>query len=132
VRHPRHRIIPGRYTADTQMSLAITEAIVSGMDWTPRVLAGAFVDAFKCAPREGYASGFYDFLRHVRDGDQFLAEIHPDSDKSGAAMRAAPIRVYTSIAKVIERAALQAALTPDTADGTNAAFAAALMTHYFL
>ncbi len=29
VRHPRHRISPGRYTDDTQMSLAIAEAILS-------------------------------------------------------------------------------------------------------
>ena len=30
VKHPRHHIQPGSYTDDTQMSLAIAEAIVSG------------------------------------------------------------------------------------------------------
>jgi ADP-ribosyl-[dinitrogen reductase] hydrolase len=82
VRHPRHRIIPGTYTDDTQMSLAIAEVIVSGADWTPPNLANAFVAAFRRDPREGYASGLYDFLRHVRDGAQFLAEIQAESDKS--------------------------------------------------
>jgi ADP-ribosyl-[dinitrogen reductase] hydrolase len=132
VRHPRHRIIPGAYTDDTQMSLAIAEIIVSGADWTPLNLASAFVVAFKRDPREGYAGGFFDFLHHVRDGEQFLAEIHGESDKSGAAMRAAPIGVYPTIAKVAERARVQAALTHNTPDGISAAIAAALMSHYCL
>jgi ADP-ribosylglycohydrolase len=131
-RHPRHRIIPGAYTDDTQMSLAIAEVIVSGADWTPLNLANAFVAAFKRDPREGYAGGFYDFLRHVRDGQQFLAEIHCESDKSGAAMRAAPIGVYPSIAEVVERTRVQAAITHNTPDGINAALVAALMSHYCL
>lgn len=132
VRHPRHHIIPGAYTDDTQMSLAIAEVIISDADWTPLNLANAFVAAFKRDPREGYAGGFYDFLRHVRDGAQFLAEIHGESDKSGAAMRAAPIGVYPSIAEVVERTRVQAAITHNTPDGINAAIAAALMSHYCL
>ncbi|HEX3270708.1 MAG TPA: ADP-ribosylglycohydrolase family protein [Ktedonobacterales bacterium] len=132
VRHPRHRIIPGAYTDDTQMSLAIAEVIVSGEDWTPLNLANAFVTAFKRAPREGYAGGFYDFLCHVRDGAQFLAEIHGESDKSGAAMRAAPIGVFPTVTEVVKRTRIQAALTHNTPDGINAALAAALMSHHGL
>jgi ADP-ribosylglycohydrolase len=132
VRHPRHLITPGAYTDDTQMSLAIAEIIVSGADWTPLNLANAFVAAFKRDPREGYAGGFYDFLRHVRDGEQFLAEIHGASDKSGAAMRAAPIGVYPTVAEVVARTSAQAAITHNTPDGINAAIAAALMSHYCL
>lgn len=132
VRHPRHGIIPGHYTDDTQMSLAVAEAILSDQPWTPQMLADRFVGAFKRDPREGYAQGFYDFLRRVESGAQFLAEIRPDSDKSGAAMRAAPIGVYPTVAEVIERATVQARVTHDTPGGTHAAVAAALMAHYFL
>lgn len=132
VAHPQHRIRPGAYTDDTQMSLAIAEVIVSGKPWTAEILAHQFVEVFKRDPREGYATGFYNFLRHVQDGPQFLREIRPASDKSGAAMRAAPIGVYPTIEQVSERCALQAALTHNTPDGINAAIAAALMTHYCL
>jgi ADP-ribosyl-[dinitrogen reductase] hydrolase len=132
VRHPRHRIALGRYTDDTQMSIAVVEAILSDALWTPLLLADWFVEAFRRDPREGYSAGFYDFLHRVSSGAQFLAEIRPESDKSGAAMRAAPIGVYPTVAEVIERATVQARLTHDTPDGTNAAVAAALMTHYFL
>jgi ADP-ribosyl-[dinitrogen reductase] hydrolase len=53
VAHPRHRIAPGSYTDDTQMSLAVAEAIVDDLAWTPEALAAKFVQVFKRDPREG-------------------------------------------------------------------------------
>jgi ADP-ribosyl-[dinitrogen reductase] hydrolase len=132
VKHPRHHIQPGCYTDDTQMSLAIAEAIVSGEPWAPALLAERFVKVFQRDPREGYATGFSRFLRKVHDGEQFLKEINPTSEKSGAAMRAAPIGVYPTVSLVIERCTMQAALTHNTPGGIHAAVASALMTHYFL
>ncbi len=132
VKHPRHNIQPGSYTDDTQMSLAIAETILSGEPWKPTVLAHKFVEVFQRDPREGYATGFYHFLLHVRDGEQFLRNIRPTSEKSGAAMRAAPIGIYPTLSLVIERCTIQAALTHNTPNGINAAVVAALMTHYFL
>lgn len=117
VRHPRHEITLGAYTDDTQMSLAIVEVMVSGAPWTPEVLAEAFVEVFKRDPREGYAQGFYHFLQSVNSGTEFLAKIRPDSDKSGAAMRACPIGIFSTISEVIEKSTLQARLTHDTPDG---------------
>jgi ADP-ribosylglycohydrolase len=132
VKHPRHSIRPGCYTDDTQMCIAIAEAITAGDPWTPEALAARFVEAFKRDPREGYAQGFYGFLTQVKDSRQFLAEIRPDSDKSGAAMRAGPIGVFADIKEVIARSTLQAKITHDTPDGIRAAVASALMSHYCL
>lgn len=131
-KHPRHSIGPGRYTDDTQMTLAIVESILSAEDWTPQNLAARFVDVFKRDPREGYASRFYSFLKDMKDGAQFLAEIIPTSDKSGAAMRSIPIGIYPTRQEVIERTTIQAAITHNTPDGINAAVVTALMSHYFL
>ncbi len=132
IQHPRHGIRPGCYTDDTQMSVAIAEAIVTDDPWTAEALAQRFVTAFRRDPREGYAGGFYAFLQEVRDGADFVACIRPESDKSGAAMRAGPIGVYRPMAEVIHRSTIQAAITHNTSDGIKAAVAAALMTHYFL
>lgn len=132
IQHPRNNIRPGCYTDDTQMTLAIAEFIVGGAGWTPLNLAQKFVDVFKRDEREGYAGRFHQFLCDVKDGEQFLAEIQPNSDKSGAAMRAAPIGIFAKTATVIERSTIQAAVTHNTPDGINAAVATALMTHYFL
>ena len=132
VQHPRHATAPGCYTDDTQMSIAVAEAIVEGDQWTPETLAHRFVSAFKRDPREGYAGRFFEFLQQVDDGAEFLARLQPDSDKSGAAMRACPIGVFHPVSEVIRRSTIQAAITHNTTDGINAAIAAALMTHYFL
>jgi ADP-ribosylglycohydrolase len=131
-KHPRHETRPGQYTDDAQMSLAIAEAIVSGEPWTPENLAHRFVDVFHRDPHVGYAQRFYHFLRSTHSGVEFIANIRPDSEKSGAAMRAAPIGVFPTVAEVIEKCTLQARLTHDTPNGIAAANAAALMTHYFL
>lgn len=122
----------GCYTDDTQMSLAIAEALVSGDVWAPSKLASRFVEVYHRDPRGGYARGFQRFLEQTFTGSEFLRKIRPDSDKSGAAMRACPIGVLPTIAKVIDRATIQAKLTHDTPDGIAAACAAALMPHYFL
>jgi ADP-ribosyl-[dinitrogen reductase] hydrolase len=132
VRHPRHRLKPGCYTDDTQMSIAVAEAVLSAEPWTPRMLAQRFLDAFRRDKREGYAQSFYDFLQTVRDADDFLSRIQPFSDKSGAAMRAGPIGLFPEIPDVIQKARVQAAITHNTPDGINAAVAASLITHYFV
>ncbi|CAG0932465.1 hypothetical protein TFLX_02602 [Thermoflexales bacterium] len=132
LQHPRHAIRPGCYTDDTQMSLAIAEVIVADEPWTPEHLAHKFVQVFQRDPREGYAQGFYHFLHSVKSGEEFLQRIQPVSDKSGAAMRAAPIGVFKTIEEVCEKSRLQAALTHHTESGLNSAAAASLMTHYFL
>jgi ADP-ribosylglycohydrolase len=128
--HPRHSIRPGHYTDDTQMSLAIAEAIVADDPWTPAALAERFVTAFKRDPREGYAQRFQTFLTRISDSQEFLSLIQPASDKSGAAMRAAPLGIFPTIAEVMQRTEIQARITHDTVDGVNAAVAAALMAHY--
>jgi ADP-ribosyl-[dinitrogen reductase] hydrolase len=132
VQHPRHPITPGSYTDDTQMSIAIAEAIVERDPWTPQCLAGRFVTAFKRDQREGYAGAFFAFLQDVHNETDFLARIRPHSDKSGAAMRACPIGVFATVEEVADKARVQAAITHDTPGGTNAAVAAAVMTHYFI
>ncbi len=132
VKHPKHNIAPGCYTDDTQMSLAVAEALVSGERWTPENLARRFVTCFQRDPREGYAGRFYAFLRSVTDGRDFLDRIEPNSDKSGAAMRAAPLGVLPTVGEVLDKSRLQAAITHNTPDGIHAACAAALMSHFFL
>ena len=130
--HPLGGIPAGDYTDDTQMSLALAEALVEGLDWTPRVLAAKFVEVYRRDPRPGYAGRFQAFLDEVVDGDDFLARIRPDSEKSGAAMRAGPVGVLPDLDEVLDRTRVQAAITHNTPLGIDAACAAALMPHYFL
>ncbi|MBL8678713.1 MAG: ADP-ribosylglycohydrolase family protein [Myxococcales bacterium] len=128
-KHPRHKLGAGVYTDDTQMSLAVAELIADEASWDRPTIARYFVRAFHRDPREGYARGFYQFLREHDDAEGFLRDIHNDSDKSGGAMRATPCGLFESASQVEDLAELQASLTHDTTDGRNAAIAAALLTH---
>jgi ADP-ribosyl-[dinitrogen reductase] hydrolase len=130
--HPKWHIGNGKYTDDTQMSIAIAELLIAGKEWSRINLANKFVEVFKRDPRRGYAGGFYKFLKEVKTGKEFLEKIHPDSDKSGAAMRSSPIGIIPSTRQVIEYATIQAKITHDTHLGINAAIASALMAHYFI
>lgn len=131
--HPKHRgIKPGSYTDDTQMSLAVAELILEDAPWDKLTIARRFVDVFKRDERTGYAGHFYKFLKSVKTGDELLAQIKPESEKSGGAMRAPVIGIYPRIDIVMERAVIQASVTHNTPAGVSAAMAAALMTHYFL
>jgi ADP-ribosylglycohydrolase len=132
VRHPRHQREAGTYTDDTQMSIALAEALLSGEDWTATNLARRFVACFQRDRRTGYARHFQALLETVRDGEELLAVLKPDSDKSGAAMRACPLGVLREIPDLLERTRIQAAITHNTASGIKAAQAAALTVHYFL
>jgi ADP-ribosyl-[dinitrogen reductase] hydrolase len=131
VQHPAHLgVRPGAYTDDTQMTLAITELLISGEPWTPQRLADRFVRVFHRDQREGYASRFYRLLREVGDGEELLSRINPDSDKSGAAMRAGPLGLLPTVSDVLHHTAVQARVTHDTPAGIEAAQAAALAVHY--
>ncbi len=135
VQHKKHLgIKPGMYTDDTQMSIAIAEAIISGDPWLPGYIVGHFLNVFHRDPRDGYARGFQDFLedKNNKTPDGFLDNIRPDSDRSGAAMRAGPIGMIRDMNRVIEMAVIQAEITHKTKCGVDSAIAAALMPWFFL
>ena len=131
--HPKHLgIKPGMYTDDTQMSLAVAEALLDHKRPAPLDWAEHFVAAFQRDQREGYAQRFYDFLIGVKDGADFLARIKPHSDKSGAAMRALPVGYLANPELVLQVCAEQARITHNTPGGIRSAQAVALSAHYLL
>ncbi len=127
---PQPGIPQGVYTDDTQMTLAIAEALVSGDPWTPEHLAERYVEVYHRDPHDGYAPRFQQLLGDVRDGAELLSRLKPDSDKSGAAMRAAPVGLLPDVADVLHHTEVQARITHDTPAGVEAAQAAALAVHY--
>ena len=133
MQHPRHLgLKPGMYTDDIQMSLALAEHMVENRPWTREAVAESFVSTFHRDPRDGYARGFQKFLESVHSGEEFLERIKPHSDKSGAAMRAAPLGWIDDVDLLKERCELQARLTHDTPDGVAAALAVSLTAHFFI
>ena len=132
-RHHKYQTGAGRYSDDTQMSIAVAEALLKlGDAASVHDFTESFVVAFQRDPREGYAGHFHEFLQTVTDADDFLARICNNSDKSGGAMRAGACGLLRDVEVVKSIAARQASVTHDTPDGIAAAQAAGLMVHYLL
>jgi ADP-ribosyl-[dinitrogen reductase] hydrolase len=133
-KHYRKRagFTPGHYTDDTQMTLAIWEAVRLGEPWTPRYLADRFVYVYHRDPRPGYARGFEGVLKACKNGTELLEKLKPESDRNGAAMRSVPLGLLPSITKVKAYAKIQGAITHNTPGGIASSQAVGLMAHFGL
>ena len=133
VQHQKHKTLkPGSYTDDTQMSIGIAELLIEDIEWSPFNIANKFLEVFKRDERQGYAQGFYQFLKEIKSGEEFLKRIRPYSEKNGAAMRSVPLGYLSSPEKVMEYAGIQASLTHNTSLGINSSKAVGLMAYYFI
>lgn len=133
LKHPTHTLGAGRYTDDTQMSVAVAEVLLGDYGNISREsFAEAFVRTFHQDPRDGYSRNFQVFLEKTHSGEEFLKNIKPDSDKNGAAMRSVPIGVLSDPRKVKQVAELQARLTHDTPGGILSSQLVAMMSHFAL
>lgn len=131
--HPNHDHPVGCYTDDGQMSVANAEVLLGGSPSPGSLaLADRWVKVFKRDWRKGYARGFQAFLESVKDGQEFLDRIRPDSDKNGAAMRAAVFGVLPKIEDVLWYSTLQAKITHNTPAGILSSQVVSLMAHYAL
>lgn len=132
VKHPTHGLGKGQYTDDTQMSIALAEMLLSDLAWTPYNIVSKFLECFKRDERDGYSRLFQAFLESTNTPEEFLANIKPDSDKSGGAMRASCLGYLHTIEEVLDKCRTQAAITHNTPDGIAAAQASSLLSWYMI
>lgn len=135
VQHPTHLdVAPGQYTDDAEMSTANALVLIeNGPTYTAYMYADAWVREFaRSGGRKGYARGFQKFLEGVKTGQEFIDRCKGDSDKNGAAMRAAPFGVLPTPELVVQQAILQAMPTHFTPDGLYSSCAVALASHFAL
>ena len=133
LRHPtRTSYVPGTYSDDTQMSIAVAETILKYDSPSQLQFADAFVQCFKRDKRDAYARGTQWLLESVPDGLTYMSNICSDSDKNGAAMRSVPLGVIRDTKKMLRIASEQASITHNTPAGITSSMIVALMSHYSL
>jgi len=131
-------IPPGNYTDDTQMMIGVAETLLSGpgsklLNIRSKLsFANKFVECFKRDQRRGYTTAFLNLLLNSENGKELLSKIGGKSNRSGAAMRAAPIGYIKILKEVIEMAYVQASVTHDSVEGVESSLVVALMSHYFI
>lgn len=132
--HPIHRINPGCYSDDTQMSIGLAEFMIDNRKnlFDKRTLAKYFLNAFKRDERKGYSRGFQALLESVSDENELIQKIetHGKSDKGGGAMRVCPVGLLNDIDLIKNFSKFQAELTHEKT-AIIAAQAAALSVYWF-
>lgn len=119
-----------KYTDDTQMSIAIAEFILEHGPWSAEAVLEKIFFCFKRDPRRGYSSGFYELLQNSETVEYLLKNIHKNSDRNGAAVRAMPIGLIPDRADVVKLAKIQATATHDSESGIASSCAVALAVHF--
>lgn len=119
---------PGRYTDDTQMTIALAELALAGEPWTLWSVARAFVETYRRDPRPlAYSRRMRNALEGSRTGEEFLAVLGgAPSTGSGTAMRALPCGLADDLRGVRWRARIQAEATHRTLEADLAARAVAM------
>lgn len=123
-------LLPGQYTDDTQMSLALAEHIAEGRPWDKMTILKTFFDAFKRDPRRGYSNSFYHLLKSSFKVETLARKLEGTSNGCGAAMRAVPCALAPDIDTAIYWAGEQAKVTHNNEQGINSAKAIAAMAFY--
>jgi len=122
----------GRYTDDTQMSIANAEVLLAKADARSVDFADAYVRCYRRDRRLGYAKGFQSLMDECQTGTMLRQRIRPDSKRNGAAMRAVPLGLIAEKQHVMALASEQAMVTHATSEGVLSSQAVALMAHMLL
>lgn len=129
--HQLHRLIPGSFTDDTQMSVAIYEYL-KDYSFNPELnkskIADYFYNCYARDKRKGYSSGFQNLLDSISSGKELLEKCNSVSSKNGAAMRSCPIGLLNDTKLIKEFAELQASITHNER-GITASVAVAIATY---
>lgn len=133
-RQPDTGLGDGKYTDDTQMMAALMTTM--NEHYTTLVSSSEIVENFfqsyKADPRPGYSMGFKNLMDECETATELYDRLNPQSTRSGAVMRAAPVGAYKAIEAVLEMSARQAAITHNTPIAIECAQAVALLAHYLI
>ncbi len=125
-------IAPGSYTDDTQMSIAVSEVLLSKAELLSGSFADAYVRCYKRDRRKGYAKGLQELLDDCDDGAALRQRIRPESRRNGAAMRSVPLGLIANKKLLALAAREQAVVTHNTVEGVLSSQVVALMANFVL
>lgn len=129
--NPEYTVVPGYYTDDTQMSLAVAKTLLDD-NFTGHNLVKNILFEFKQNPINGYSRRFQRFLEETQTAEDFLANIKNDGVTNGSVMSALPLGALPTTNDVLDAATIVAKLRHDTPNGIEATQFIALASHYHL
>ena len=122
----------GRYTDDTQMSVALAELLLAHDEPDAQTCADGFLAAYRRDPRPGYSEHFAAVLATAASGAELRRRLPAGSRRNGAAMRSVPLALVADSVRLERIARTQAAVTHDSAEGRLSSVVVGLMGHALL
>lgn len=127
-----HKLKPGQYSDDTQMSLMVAESLLKNHGFNPDDLAERYVDWMTSGQARGYGKTTLLAVQNLLNGKHWSESGIPGSYGNGTAMRAAPFGVYfrNDLQSLIAIAKMDSAITHASEEAEAGAIAIALASAY--
>lgn len=127
-----HKLQPGQYSDDTQMSLMVAESLIGNHGFNPDDLAERYVDWMVSKRARGYGKTTLLAIQNLLNGKHWSESGVPGSYGNGTAMRAAPFGVYfrNDLQSLIAIAKMDSAITHASEEAEAGAVAIALASAY--
>ena len=121
----------GRYTDDTQMTLAIAEHLIARRKHTYEEYVTCFLKAYDRDKRNGYSKRIVAALENSKDSNEFYKLLDSNSDSNGCVMRTVPLGILKDPKDVIKASIVHASTTHSTIDSIRSTIFISLISHYY-
>lgn len=127
-----HKLSPGQYSDDTQMSLMVAESLVENHGFNPDDLAKRYVDWMVSGRARGWGKTTLLAIQNLLSGKHWSESGVAGSEGNGTAMRAAPFGVYfrNDIRSLVEIVKIDSAITHASPEAEAGAIAIAVASAY--
>ena len=122
-----HKLLPGQYSDDTQMSLMVAESLIQNKGFAPEDLAARYVDWIVSKRARGYGKTTLMAVQALIQGKSYKESGVPGSYGNGTAMRAAPFGIYfrDDLKSLLENVKIDSAITHTSEEAEAGAIAIA-------
>lgn len=122
-----HKLLPGQYSDDTQMSLMVAESLIQNKGFAPEDLAARYVDWIVSKRARGYGKTTLMAVQALIQGKSYKESGVPGSYGNGTAMRAAPFGIYfrDDSKSLLENVKIDSAITHTSEEAEAGAIAIA-------
>lgn len=123
-----HKLQPGQYSDDTQMSLMVAESLVQNNGFNPKDLSERYVDWMVSGRARGWGKTTLMAIQNLQNGKHWTESGIAGSEGNGTAMRAAPFGVYyrNDIKTLVEVVKIDSAITHASPEAEAGALTIAL------
>jgi ADP-ribosyl-[dinitrogen reductase] hydrolase len=127
-----HKLLPGQYSDDTMMSLAVAGSLIDNNGFDPVDLAKRYVELFTSNTIRGYGTTTFLAIANLIQGKHYSESGMAGSWGNGTAMRAAPFGIYLrhDLKTLIEACRVDAQITHASDEAIAGSIAIALAAAY--